>query len=51
MYIEFEIKKIIQELNDRQKYENAIQKLDKFSKTNPTYDFVKNLQKESNEFA
>ena len=51
MYIEFEIKKIIQDLKDPSKLEQAIPKLDKFSKQNPSYDFVKNLQKESEDFA
>lgn len=35
MYIEFEIKKIITDLKDFSKLESAIQRLDKFSKTNP----------------
>lgn len=50
MYIEFEIKKIIADLKDFSKLESAIQRLDKFSKTNPNYDFKPNLMKESEAF-
>lgn len=51
MYIEFEIKKIISDLKDPSKIEAGIQKLDKFAKQNPTYNFIANLQKESVQFA
>jgi len=51
MYMDFEMKKIIQDLKDPHKIEAGIQKLDKFSKANPTYEFAKNLQKEGQSFA
>jgi carbon monoxide dehydrogenase subunit G len=50
MYIEFEIKKIIQELRDPAKVELAIPKLDKFAKQNPAYNFQTNLKRESEQF-
>jgi Rps23 Pro-64 3,4-dihydroxylase Tpa1-like proline 4-hydroxylase len=51
MYMEFEIKAILRDLKDNQKNELAIQKLDKFSKANPDYDFQPKLKEVSDEFA
>lgn len=51
MVTEFEFKKIIQDLRDPQKFDQGVVKLDKFMKTNPQYDSMKNLQKESDFFA
>ena len=47
MQIEFEIKKVISDLKDPSKAEMGLQKLDKFAKQNPDYDFRKNLMNES----
>ena len=51
MVIEFEFKKIIQDLREPNKYDQGIQKLDKFQKQNPQYDYEGNLKKESEFFA
>ncbi len=51
MYIEFEIKKIVQDLKDPHKMDQGIEKLNKFTKQNPTYDYNKHLIKESAHFA
>lgn len=51
MYIEFEIKKIISDLKDPSKADMGLQKLDKFAKQNPDYDFARNLKNESDQFA
>jgi hypothetical protein len=51
MYIEFEIKKIVQDLKDPSRMEQGIEKLNKFTKQNPTYDYQKHLLKESESFA
>lgn len=45
MYLEFEIKKIVSDLKERNRYTNAIQRLDKFLKSNPSYDYKKHLVK------
>lgn len=50
MYTEFEMKKIVQDLKEGTRYTNAIQRLDKFIKTNPTYDWKKSLAKEGLQF-
>lgn len=51
MYIEFEIKKIVQDLKDVHKMDQGIEKLNKFTKQNPTYDYSKHLIRESAHFA
>lgn len=50
MYTEFEMKKIIQDLKDGTRYTNAIQRLDKFIKNNPNYDWKKTIVKEGVQF-
>ncbi len=44
------MKKIQQDLKDGVRYTNAIQRLDKFIKTNPGYDWKKSLVKEGLQF-
>lgn len=51
MYIDFELKRIVQDLKDPQKFENGIHKLDKFARQNPSIDYQKNLRKEGDAFA
>lgn len=51
MLIEFELKKIVQELKDPNKTEQALYKLDKFTKQNPQHDYMKVLRKEGDSFA
>ena len=51
MMTEFEFKKIVKELRENHSYEQGIQRLDKFTKSNPQYDFKNNLRKESDQFA
>jgi len=48
--LEFEIKKIVSDLKERNRYTNAIQRLDKFTKQNPVYDYKKHLVKEGLSF-
>lgn len=50
MYTEFEMKKIVQDLKEGTRYTNAIQRLDKFIKSNPGYDWKKSLAKEGLQF-
>lgn len=45
MYLEFEIKKIVSDLKEGNRYTNAIERLDKFLKQNPGYDYKKHLVK------
>jgi hypothetical protein len=45
------MKKIVQELKDPSKYEQGLQHLDKFVKSNPSFDYAATLQKESEFFA
>ena len=49
--LEFEFKKIVQDLRDGNKFEQGIMKLEKFTRAYPTYDCNKTLAKESEEFA
>lgn len=51
MMTEFEFKKIVKELREMQSYDQGIQRLDKFIKSNPQYDYKTNLRKESDTFA
>lgn len=51
MMLEFEFKKIVQDLRDNNKFEQGIAKLEKFTKQYPQYDCNKTLQRESEEFA
>jgi hypothetical protein len=51
MMTEFEFKKIVKELREVQSYDSGIQRLDKFIKSNPQYDYKTNLRKESDTFA
>ena len=51
MMTEFEMKKIVQDLKDPNKFEIGIQRLDKFARQNPNYDIYKTLCKESEAFA
>ena len=51
MMTEFEFKKIVKELREIQSYDQGIQRLDKFIKSNPQYDYKTNLRKESDTFA
>ena len=44
------MKKIVQDLKDGTRYTHAIQRLDKFIKANPGYDWKKSLVKEGLQF-
>lgn len=48
---EFEFKKIVKELRDMNLQESGIKNLDKFIKSNPSYDYKAGLKKESDFFA
>lgn len=51
MVVEYEFKKILQDLRDPTKYENGIARLDKFTKNNPHYDYKDKLDRESEQFS
>jgi hypothetical protein len=51
MVVEYEFKKILQDLRDPSKYDQGIIRLEKFSKNNPNYDYKEKLDKESLEFS
>lgn len=44
--LEFEFKKILMELRDPTKYDNAIQRLAKFAQNYPQYNYTEKLDKE-----
>ena len=48
--LEFEFKKILMELRDPQKYDNAIQRLAKFAQNYPQYNYQEKLDKEQDNF-
>lgn len=50
IYVETEIKRIIQDLKDPSRRENGLARLEKFEEANPGYDYQRNLSKEGVEF-
>jgi hypothetical protein len=51
MVVEYEFKKILQDLRDPSKYDQGIVRLEKFSKNNPHYDYKDKLERESEQFS
>ena len=51
MVVEYEFKKIVQDLRDPAKYDQGIQRLEKFTKNNPHYDYKDKLDRESEQFS
>ena len=47
MVVEYEFKKILQDLREPSKYDQGILRLEKFSKNNPHYDYKDKLERES----
>ena len=51
MVVEYEFKKIVQDLRDPSKYDQGILRLEKFTKNNPHYDYKDKLDRESEQFS
>ena len=51
MVVEYEFKKIVQDLRDPTKYDQGIIRLEKFTKNNPHYDYKDKLDRESEQFS